>query len=227
MSATNSPLETSVTPNIPSRKSLVIDNHPFIRNSVKSILLQENFTVVGETGCGSSGVQMAVEHEPDLIILDLTLLSPGIDGLEVITRLRKMHISSLMLVLTSRCPVAYAMRCMRAGANGYIAKTVDEAEMRKAIDALISGYTYFPNIRALTWNQTDLEMTEQMLIRELSHHELLVLEQLCRGLGNKETGKVLRLSDRAVSAHKTSLQEKLNIKSVVSLADFAKRNNLL
>ncbi|MEN5311291.1 response regulator transcription factor [Pseudomonas koreensis] len=206
-------------------KAIVVDDHPFIRSSVKMLLKQEHFEVVAEADNGADAVQLAREHAPDLIILDIAM--PKLDGLEVISRISALGLSSKILVLTSQSALFYSMRCMKAGAAGYISKTNDLDELIKAIKAVMDGYTFFPNLATSSVRRSDVDATDLELIQSLSDRELAILQQLSNGLSNKEIGDAMLLSNKTVSTYKTRLIEKLKVKSVVYLADFAKRNNLV
>lgn len=206
-------------------KAIVVDDHPFIRSSVKMLLKQEQFEVVAEADNGADAVQLAREHAPDLIILDIAM--PKLDGLEVISRISALGLSSKILVLTSQSALFYSMRCMKAGAAGYISKTNDLDELTKAIKAVMDGYTFFPNLATSSVRRSDVDATDLELIQSLSDRELAILQQLSNGLSNKEIGEAMLLSNKTVSTYKTRLIEKLKVKSVVYLADFAKRNNLV
>jgi len=206
-------------------KAIVVDDHPFIRSSVKMLLKQEHFEVVAEADNGADAVQLAREHAPDLIILDIAM--PKLDGLEVISRISALGLPSKILVLTSQSALFYSMRCMKAGAAGYISKTNDLDELIKAIKAVMDGYTFFPNLATSSVRRSDVDATDLELIQSLSDRELTILQQLSNGLSNKEIGDAMLLSNKTVSTYKTRLIEKLKVKSVVYLADFAKRNNLV
>ncbi|UWF47487.1 response regulator transcription factor [Pseudomonas sp. N3-W] len=206
-------------------RALVVDDHPFIRATVKLLLEHERFEVVAEADNGADAVQLARKHDPELILLDIAM--PSLDGLEVLSRISALKLSSKILVLTSQSAAFYAMRCMKAGAAGYISKTDELGELSKAIKALMAGYTFFPNLAGNSVRRIDIDSTELEMIRGLSDRELTILQQLARGLSNKEIGDAMLLSNKTVSTYKTRLIEKLNVKSVVYLADFAKRNSLI
>ena len=91
----------------------------------------------------------------------------------------------------------------------------------------MDGYTFFPNLATSSVRRSDVETTDLELIQTLSDRELTILQQLAMGLSNKEIGDSMLLSNKTISTYKTRLIEKLNVKSVVYLADFAKRNNLI
>lgn len=206
-------------------KAMVVDDHPFIRASVKMLLQQENIEVVAEADNGADAVQRAREHAPDLIVLDIAM--PRLDGLEVISRIMAQEQHSKIVVLTSQSAVFYAMRCMKAGAAGYISKTDDLNELVKAIKAVMGGYTFFPNLTTSSVRRSDAQASDLELIQSLSDRELTILQQLSNGMSNKEIGEAMLLSSKTISTYKTRLIEKLNVKSVVYLADFAKRNQLI
>ena len=206
-------------------KAMVVDDHPFIRASVRMLLQQENIEVVAEADNGADAVQMAREHTPDLIMLDIAM--PRLDGLEVISRIMTLKKHTRIIVLTSQPAIFYAMRCMKAGAAGYVSKTDDLNELVKAIKAVMTGYTFFPYLPASSVRSIDTRATDVELIQSLSDRELMILQQLSNGMSNKEISEAMFLSTKTISTYKTRLIEKLNVKSVVYLADFAKRNQLI
>jgi two-component system response regulator EvgA len=206
-------------------KAMVVDDHPFIRSSVKMLLKQENFEVVAEADNGADALQLAREHAPDLIVLDIVM--PRLDGLEVISRLTALNLKSKIVVLTSKSAIFYSLRCMKAGAAGYISKTDDLDELTKAIKVIMDGYTFFPNLAISSVRRSDAQATDLEMIQNLSDRELMILQQLSLGLSNKEIGETMLLSSKTVSTYKSRLIEKLNVKSVVYLAEFAKRNQLI
>lgn len=206
-------------------KALIVDDHPFIRSAGRMLLKQEGFEVVAETDNGADAVQLAREHAPDLVLLDIAI--PRLDGLEVLSRLNALNLPSKILVLTGRPALSYSARCMKAGAAGYISKGDDLDELVKAIRAIMSGYTFFPNLSTSSVRRSDIEISEQELIKTLSDRELSIVQQLANGLGNKEIGEAMLLSNKTVSTYKKRMFDKLNVKSVVYLAEFAKRNNLI
>ena len=206
-------------------KAMVVDDHPFIRASVSMLLQQENIEVIAQAGNGADAVQRARELAPDLIILDIAM--PRLDGLQVISRIMTDQPHCKIVVLTSQLPILYAMRCMKAGAAGYISKNDDLDELVRAIKAVLTGYTFFPNLASSSVRRSDAQATDLELIQSLSDRELTILQQLSNGMSNKEIGEAMLLSSKTISTYKTRLIEKLNVKSVVYLADFAKRNQLV
>ena len=206
-------------------KAMVVDDHPFIRASVSMLLQQENIEVIAQADNGADAVQRARELAPDLIILDIAM--PRLDGLQVISRIMTDQPHCKIVVLTSQSPSFDATRGMKAGAAGYISKNDDLDELVRAIKAVLTGYTFFPNLASSSVRRSDAQATDLELIQSLSDRELTILQQLSNGMSNKEIGEAMLLSSKTISTYKTRLIEKLNVKSVVYLADFAKRNQLV
>ncbi|MEG0858076.1 MAG: response regulator transcription factor [Pseudomonas sp.] len=205
--------------------AIVVDDHPFIRSSVCMLLHQERIKVIGQADNGIDAVRLAREHSPDVMILDITM--PGLNGLEVIARVRGMERPAKVLVLTSQLPDYFSLRCMQAGALAYVSKTDDLCELSKALHAVLSGYSYFPEIALGTVNKQHMHASEAQRIAALSDRELMILQQLARGLSNKVIGDAMLLSNKTISTYKTRLIEKLRVKSLVDLADLARRNLLI
>lgn len=204
---------------------LIVDDHPFVRAGVKLVLSQEGFEVAGEADNGIDAVQMARDCSPDLIVLDISI--PRLDGLEVIGRLNGAASGIKVLVLTSQSAECFAPRCLKAGASGFVSKSGDLSELARAAKAVMDGYTYFPAIAVNSVRRTDMDASEADRIALLSDRELMILQHLARGLSNKEIGDAILLSNKTVSTYKARVIEKLNVKSLVDLADLARRNNLI
>ncbi|MFJ2985560.1 MULTISPECIES: response regulator [unclassified Pseudomonas] len=205
--------------------ALVVDDHPFIRATVCMLLRQQRVEVIGQADNGIDAVRLARELAPDLVLLDIAM--PGLDGLEVISRIKAFGQTSKVVVLTSQLAEAYSLRCLQAGAAGYVAKTDDLDELGKAVRAVLSGFTYFPEVALSSVHKQDLRASEAQCIAGLTDRELMVLQHLARGLGNKAIGEAMLLSNKTISTYKTRLLEKLRLNSLIDLADFARRNHLI
>ena len=204
---------------------LIVDDHSLSRSAMAMMLSGQRFKVVGEAKDGVEAVQMARDYAADLIILDISM--PGLDGLEVISRIRASGVTSRILILTSLPALFYSQRCMKAGADGFVTKSQDLNELLRAIKAIMSGYMFFPNLKISSVRNSDSTLSEAEMIQRLSDRELTILQQLARGLSNKQIAEDMMLSSKTISTYKARLIEKLNMKSVVYLADFAKRNQLI
>lgn len=188
---------------------------------------RHGYDVVAETDNGADALKLARDYSPDLVILDIGI--PRLDGLQVIDRLNAAATAARcrVLVLTSQAPGHFSMRCMQAGAAGYVSKQQDLTELLSAIKAVLSGYSYFPN-QALHSVRSHLgNVSEKEMVKRLSAREMAVLQQLARGRSNKEIAETMFLSNKTISTYKTRLLVKLNARSLVDLIELAQRNRIL
>lgn len=206
-------------------KALIVDDHPFIRSALKAFLAKEKIEILAEASNGPEGLQLARELSPDLIILDISM--PQLDGMEVIRRLGVFGVKAKILIFTSLPPEIYAMRCMQAGAAGFISKNDDLQNFAKALQALEAGYSFFPHLARSSVCRPKTSPSDAEMIASLSDRELFILQKLSQGYSNKDISESILLSNKSISAYKTKILEKLNLTSVVALAEFAKRNNLI
>ena len=203
-------------------KVLIVDDHPVIRLAVRMLMERHGYDVVAETDNGVAALQLTRQHLPDIVVLDIGI--PKLDGLEVIGRMTTFSPGSKVLVLTSQAPGNFSMRCMQAGAAGYVCKQQELTELLSAIKAVLSGYSYFPNqalhvSRGRGGSETDM-------VNRLSAREMTVLQQLARGRSNKEIADSMFLSNKTVSTYKSRLLLKLNARSLVDLIELAQRQGL-
>ncbi|MBF8743352.1 MULTISPECIES: response regulator transcription factor [Pseudomonas] len=206
-------------------KVLVVDDHPFIRSSVCMQLCHDGHEVVGQTDNGIDAVRLARECIPDLVLLDIIL--PGLDGLQVLARTREIQPPPKVLVLTSQTADFFSLRCLKAGASGFLCKSDDLGELSKAVRALRSGYSYFPDVSLSSVKHEDLAFSEPQRLAMLSNREIIILQHLARGLSNKAIGEKMLLSNKTVSTYKGRLLEKLRVGSLIELADLARRNLMI
>src|SRR5688572_17567225 len=118
---------------------LVVDDHPVVRQGLRTFLdLQGDLTVVGEAGDGDAAVAAAIEHRPDVILLDLRM--PGADGTAALRGLRERGVPSKVLVVTSFTDPNAVVPALRAGAAGYVFKDIDPPALAAAIRAVHAGH---------------------------------------------------------------------------------------
>lgn len=204
---------------------LIVDDHPFIRMALRTLLDKHGYEVVAEASNGVDAVSLIRQHVPELLLLDITM--PKLDGIAVIERIKTLKLPTKVIVLTSLSSDYYAMRCIKAGACGFISKSDDLDLLTEVMKVVMNGFVYYPEIVNVSTRRSDLLTGEMELISSLSDRELSVLQQLARGMSNKDIASNIMLSSKTVSCYKARLIAKLNVKSVVDLADLARRNNLI
>ncbi|WP_422420439.1 response regulator [Pseudomonas sp. GZD-222] len=206
-------------------KILVVDDHPFIRLALRTVLTQAGHEVVAEADNGVEAISLVRQHNPQLVLLDVTM--PKLDGIAVIDRIKRLELPTRIIILTSLASEYYALRCIKAGASGFVSKTDDLGAVSEAIKSVMKGEIYYPEEVNVSTRKSDMLVGEMELIGSLSDRELSVLQQLSRGMSNKAIAENLMLSSKTVSCYKARLIDKLGVKSVVDLADLARRNKLI
>ncbi len=203
---------------------LIVDDHPVIRMAMKMLLEAEGHQIVGDTDNGVDAISLGRELKPDQVILDIGI--PRLDGLEVISRLMVLALPLKILVLTGQSASLFALRSMQAGAAGFVCKQGGLAELVTAVNAVASGYSYFPS-SAMRPVQQGAYSDDVELLGRLSDREVSVLQYLSQGYSNKQISEQMFISNKTVSTYKARLLLKLNAGSLVDLIEFAKRNTLI
>ncbi|ALY45427.1 response regulator transcription factor [Pseudomonas aeruginosa] len=203
---------------------LIVDDHPVIRMAMKMLLEAEGHQIVGDTDNGVDAISLGRELKPDLVILDIGI--PRLDGLEVVSRLMVLALPLKILVLTGQSASLFALRSMQAGAAGFVCKQGGLAELVTAVNAVASGYSYFPS-SAMRPVQQGAYSDDVELLGRLSDREVSVLQYLSQGYSNKQISEQMFISNKTVSTYKARLLLKLNAGSLVDLIEFAKRNTLI
>lgn len=204
-------------------KTFIIDDHPVARLAIRILLEKDKHVVVGETDDGHKAVLMVCQLEPDIVIVDLDILS--LSGIEVIEKLRASKFKGGLLVLTSRHDEHYLSRCISIGADGFISKRNNIEELSDAVKAVLRGYGYFP-INRKNGDCLRHPAHETESLKLLSTRELQVLRYLAQGMKVIDISLRMHISNKTVSTYKTRIMIKLELDSNMALIDFARRNNL-
>lgn len=200
------------------KRIVIVDDHPMIRGAIASVFRSDpELQIAGESGDGEEGLRMVLSLNPDLLVLDLDL--PRLDGLSMIRRIRTQDDKMRILVLSAKPDHVMAAHTQQAGANGYISKGRELAEMLTAARTVLLGFDCFPANAQHANRNSGLEV--------LSPREMEVLQYLARGVSNKDIANRLFLSDKTVSTYKTRLCEKLGLSSLAALIEFASLHKLI
>lgn len=201
---------------------LIVDDHPSLRLVLKMHLSQ----VLGVTGIleadnGQATIQIVKDSAPGLVILDIDI--PKINGLDVIPRIRAIQPSIRILVVSGQDQSVFAPRVKTAGANGYVSKAQEISEIIRCVEAILAGYTVFPNTEGPQAPRLERVTQNVDRLNRLSDKEIVIMQMLARGMSNKEIGVALFISNKTVSTHKTRIMGKLEVQTLVELVDFARQ----
>ncbi|OOS02380.1 DNA-binding response regulator [Canicola haemoglobinophilus] len=193
-------------------KVILIDDHPLMRRGIKQLLeLDESFEVIGDAGSGSEGVNLALQLEPDLIILDLNM--KGLSGLDTLKALRTEGIDARILILTVSDAKNDIFNLIDAGADGYLLKDTEPDTLLSQIKRISQGEVILSDsIKNLLLERKN----DEDPIYSLTDREMNVLELIATGLSNKQIAGQLFISEETVKVHIRNLLRKLNVHSRVA-----------
>jgi DNA-binding NarL/FixJ family response regulator len=208
----------------PEIRVLIADDHAVVREGIQSVLhAGEGFTIVGAASNGTDALAMALEHRPDVVVLDISM--PGKTGLEVSAELREALPDTRVLILSIHDHAEYVMESIRAGADGYLRKDAAPGELREAVRAVHRGDSFFsaPVARQIGEGVRFVAERDARRARldSLSGREREVLDGIVSGETNKEIAARLGISPRTVETHRESVMRKLEIRTVAGLTRFA------
>jgi DNA-binding NarL/FixJ family response regulator len=202
---------------------LIVDDHPVVRRGLRVLLeVQDGIEVAGEAGDGDAALALAAEHAPDVILLDLKL--PGVDGIAVLGELKARDSPARVLVLTSATEPASASLAIRSGAAGVLYKDVDPDALVRAIRSVHDGHLLLAPGAAGTLVHPSAGWGPGRGLDALTRREREVLAELAKGRSNREIARALRVSEKTVKAHVSSVLAKLGVQDRTQAALLAVRS---
>ncbi|AMG35010.1 response regulator [Achromobacter xylosoxidans] len=205
---------------------LLIDDHPLVRDGLRLRLeTVPHLQVVGEAGNAAAALtflQACLAEDPQggtlpqLALMDLNM--PGVGGLELTAQLHERYPQIAVLVLSMHDNAEYMVQAVRAGARGYLLKDEPAQEILAAIDAVMTGRTYFSAAVSLRLSQASAPATL------LTQRERDVLRHIASGHANKQIAQALGLSVRTVETHRLNIKRKLGIDGQAELIKYAVEN---
>lgn len=192
---------------------LVVDDHEEFRHSLELLLTaMDDIEVVGLAGDGRRAVGLALDLQPDVVLMDLHM--PELNGVEATARIVQSspHIAVVVLSMMEDDDSVFA--AVRAGARGYLLKGARRAEIRRAIDAVSAGEVIFgPQIaeRVMTYFRHARSRPTAQAFPELTDRERMVLGRIAEGMDNAEIARDLGLSVKTVRNHASNIFAKLHV----------------
>ncbi len=197
----------------------VVDDHPLLREGVANTLKAAAMDVVGVGASASDAARLAGEHEPDVMLLDISMPGGGVEAARAIARSHP-KIKTIMLTVSEREDDVIA--AMEAGARAYVLKGICGPELLATIRAVSRGETYItPQIaaRVLAKMQRRTNSSSPARARgletELTIREEQIMNQVAQGLTNKEIALKFSLSEKTVKHYMTSVLQKLQVRNRV------------
>ncbi|MBF0462392.1 MAG: response regulator transcription factor [Magnetococcales bacterium] len=203
-------------------KILLADDHVIFKEGLAELLKSDTaFDLVADANNGDDAWRLIQLHLPDIAILDISM--PGLNGIAVASQLKKTGLRTRVVILTSHDDPTLALQAKEVGVMGYILKENSFDELCHAIRAVHGGGKWM-SAQVAQKLEEFLHFNQR---KTLSRRENEVLTQIAMGHTNKETALILKITPRTVDTHKTRLKEKLGLRTIGELAQFAVKTGLV
>lgn len=198
---------------------LLVDDHPLLRKGLTQLIeFEDELEVIGEASDGHSALELAKEHEPDLIVLDLNM--QGMDGLETLRAMRNAEITSRIIMLTVSDSDEDVVCAITYGADGYLLKDMDpEQILEKLKEAALGKMVISEKLtHVLAGAIRGGNDKKSNLLAKLTSREHEILKLIAKGMSNKLIARELDISDGTVKVHVKHVLKKLGLNSRVEAA---------
>jgi DNA-binding NarL/FixJ family response regulator len=191
---------------------LLADDHSVVRAGIRQFLEQSpDIQVIAEASNGQEACAMLEENKPDVIVLDIQM--PLMSGIEVTRWIRSKRLSVGILILTAYDDEPYVQAVLQAGANGYVLKSAEPAEIIQGVRDVYNGKSVLDATLIQKLIARLARKSETDLIEPLTERELQIITLTAKGFTNKAIGVQLSISDRTVQNHLANIFQKLNAES--------------
>lgn len=208
---------------------VLAEDHTLVRAGLRTLLQQlHRVTVVGEAADGREAVALARIHQPDVILMDISM--PGLNGIDATRQVKRELPDVRVVILSMHSSEEHVMQALRAGASGYLLKESAPLELELALQAVGSGETYLsPPIsrQVIEGYMQRVGDTTQDALATLSARQREILQLVAEGNSSKEIARRLDLSVKTIETHRAQLMDRLQIRDVAGLVRFAIRTGLI
>jgi DNA-binding NarL/FixJ family response regulator len=212
----------------PKARILLADDHAVVRRGLRLVLDSEpDLEVVAEAGDGAEAVERALAEEVDLAILDVTM--PRLTGIQAARELSRRKPTLRILFLSMHDNERYFFEALRAGASGYVLKSVADLDLVEACRATMRGepFVYPEALKALIRDHLERVASGEGPEDPLSPRESEIVKLVAEGHTSKEIAELLVISEKTVERHRTNILEKLGMRDRVELTRYAIRRGLI
>ncbi|QSR89519.1 response regulator transcription factor [Methylacidiphilum caldifontis] len=204
-------------------KIFIVDDHPVVREGIIQLLSRDkNLQICGEAGNAYDGFELIGKVLPDIAIINLSM--PGKNGLELIRDIRCAYPQVHNLVFSMHDEMIYAERALKAGARGYVMMTEGGEKLIEAIYKIARGkIAVSPKVSNLIISNisTKTQKTINNPTQLLSNREFEIFQLIGKGYGIRQISEQLHISVKTVESYRSSIKEKLKIKSTEELVHYA------
>jgi DNA-binding NarL/FixJ family response regulator len=207
---------------------IIVDDHQLIIDGLSRIIQDiPGFDLVTTYHDPLEALQKIPIWKPDILLVDFEM--PGLNGLELIRRLKQQLSELKTVLLTMHLDLATVRESLSAGVNAYILKNLDEFELRIALEKVSKGQNYYsaPVTEVLNSRSKSIQKTSNSQLESLSSREQEVLKLIAEAFSTKEIANQLSLEISTIESHRKSLMRKLNVHNVAGLVRIAVQEGLV
>jgi DNA-binding NarL/FixJ family response regulator len=207
---------------------LIADDHELVRRGLCAVVQEvEGWSVVAEAGNGRAAVELALEHKPDVVVLDLAM--PEQNGLEATRQIIAGLPGTRVLMLTAHDSEQVVREVLDAGALGYLLKSDAGHELVAAIESLLEGKPYFTSNVAhmILKGYLGTGSSAAGVGMTLSPREREIVQLLAEGKTNKEVAQRLGITLKTAETHRNNIMNKMGFESLADLVRYAVRNRIV
>jgi DNA-binding NarL/FixJ family response regulator len=203
---------------------VLVDDHRLFRESLKSLLQGQGFTIVGEAGNGLEALDLVTAQRPDVVVMDLMM--PGGDGLDATRKMRELRPETAIVLLTAHADEMHVMDALRAGVSGYVLKSMAASNLVEAIHEVHRGQMYLsPGISRSVVNA--MLRPGDIPLDPLTPREREVVRLIAEGKTTKEVATTLKISTKTAESYRAKAMEKLKVHDVAGLVRYAVRRGMI
>lgn len=210
-------------------KILLADDHKIMRDGMTLLMQREgDLVVVAEADDGEEAVRLALEHEPDVVLMDINM--PGMDGIEATQQILAALPEARVIALTSHTEGKMVQEMFRAGALAFLGKNCSNQEILDAVRSVMTEKYYISEeMTGKVIEDFVLQHIPQIteVSDKLTNREKEVLKMIAEGFSTKKISEALNLSPKTVGAHRENLMKKLDLHNVAQLTRYAIQKGLI
>lgn len=209
---------------------LLADDHTLVRQGLRKILEERrDWHVVAEAKDGRAAVALALEHKPDIALIDIGM--PLLNGIEVTRQIARRAPQARVIILSMHSDEVYVTQALHAGARGYLLKDSADVDLIHAVNCVMEGKSFFsPAVAKILLDDYVRGLAERGIAdryESLSEREREVFQLVAEGRGNKEIAGLLCLSPSTVETHRAHIMEKLDVHSAAEIVLYAVRKGVI
>jgi DNA-binding NarL/FixJ family response regulator len=207
-------------------KVMIADDHGIVRSGITLLLeRQPDIDVIGEAADGAEALQFAVEHKPDVAVLDISM--PKLTGLQAAREIKQQVPEVNVLLLSMHDDERYLYEALRVGAGGYVLKRAADQDLVRAVRAVNDGEPFLTDDAQRSLVKAWMESGEEPRRDKLTDRELEVVKLIAEAHTNKQIAEILGLSEKTVESHRSNILNKLGMSDRVELVRYAVRRGLI